>query len=75
MSSSRSVAAARARRAPETPSQSSLKPQMAQQRQPMQQPMQAPPQQIKLIENSPHQQHNIIQHIINQQQSQLPMVN
>ena len=40
MSSSRSVAAARARRAPETPSQSSLKPQMAQQRQPMQQPMQ-----------------------------------
>jgi hypothetical protein len=36
MSSSRSVAAARARRAPET-SQSSLKPQMAQQRQPMQQ--------------------------------------
>ena len=37
MSSSRSVAAARARRAPETPSQSTLKPQMAQQRQPMQQ--------------------------------------
>ena len=37
MSSSRSVAAARARRAPETPSQSSLKPQMAQQRQPLQQ--------------------------------------
>jgi hypothetical protein len=37
MSSSRSVAAARARRAPETPSQSALKPQMAQQRQPMQQ--------------------------------------
>lgn len=37
MSSSRSVAAARARRAPETPSQSSLKPQMAQQRQPQQQ--------------------------------------
>ena len=37
MSSSRSVAAARARRAPETPSQSSLKPQMGQQRQPQQQ--------------------------------------
>ena len=37
MSSSRSVAAARARRAPETPSQSAFKPQMAQQRQPMQQ--------------------------------------
>ena len=37
MSSSRSVAAARARRAPETPSQSSLKPQMGQQRQPLQQ--------------------------------------
>ena len=37
MSSSRSVAAARARRAPETPSQSALKPQMTQQRQPMQQ--------------------------------------
>ena len=37
MSSSRSVAAARARRAPETPSQSSLKPQMAQQRQQQQQ--------------------------------------
>ena len=37
MSSSRSVAAARARRAPETSSQSSLKPQMAQQRQPQQQ--------------------------------------
>jgi hypothetical protein len=33
MSSSRSVAAARARRAPETPSQSAFKPQMAQQRQ------------------------------------------
>jgi len=42
MSSSRSVAAARARRAPETPSQSSLKPQMAQQRQPMQQQQQLP---------------------------------
>lgn len=42
MSSSRSVAAARARRAPETPSQSSLKPQMAQQRQPMQQQQQIP---------------------------------
>jgi hypothetical protein len=40
MSSSRSVAAARARRAPETPSQSTLKPQMAQQRQPMQQQQQ-----------------------------------
>ena len=40
MSSSRSVAAARARRAPETPSQSALKPQMAQQRQPMQQQQQ-----------------------------------
>jgi hypothetical protein len=37
MSSSRSVAAARARRAPETSAQSALKPQMAQQRQPMQQ--------------------------------------
>jgi len=37
MSSSRSVAAARARRAPETPSQSAFKPQMAQQRQQMQQ--------------------------------------
>jgi hypothetical protein len=37
MSSSRSVAAARARRAPETPSQSALKPQMGQQRQPLQQ--------------------------------------
>lgn len=37
MSSSRSVAAARARRAPETSSQSAFKPQMAQQRQPMQQ--------------------------------------
>jgi hypothetical protein len=37
MSSSRSVAAARARRAPETPSQSAFKPQMAQQRQPQQQ--------------------------------------
>lgn len=37
MSSSRSVAAARARRATETPSQSVFKPQMAQQRQPMQQ--------------------------------------
>ena len=45
MSSSRSVAAARARRAPETSSQSSLKPQMAQQRQPMQQPMQQQQQQ------------------------------
>jgi hypothetical protein len=43
MSSSRSVAAARARRAPETPSQSSLKPQMAQQRQPMQQQQQQLP--------------------------------
>ena len=42
MSSSRSVAAARARRAPETPSQSALKPQMAQQRQPMQQQQQLP---------------------------------
>jgi hypothetical protein len=42
MSSSRSVAAARARRAPETSSQSSLKPQMAQQRQPMQQQQQIP---------------------------------
>ena len=42
MSSSRSVAAARARRAPETPSQSALKPQMAQQRQPMQQQQQIP---------------------------------
>ena len=40
MSSSRSVAAARARRAPETPSQSAFKPQMAQQRQPMQQQQQ-----------------------------------
>jgi hypothetical protein len=40
MSSSRSVAAARARRAPETSSQSTLKPQMAQQRQPMQQQQQ-----------------------------------
>lgn len=36
MSSSRSVAAARARRAPETSSQSAFKPQMAQQKQPMQ---------------------------------------
>jgi len=43
MSSSRSVAAARARRAPETPSQSALKPQMAQQRQPMQQQQQQLP--------------------------------
>ena len=43
MSSSRSVAAARARRAPETPSQSALKPQMAQQRQPMQQQQQQIP--------------------------------
>jgi hypothetical protein len=43
MSSSRSVAAARARRAPETTSQSSLKPQMAQQRQPMQQQQQQMP--------------------------------
>ena len=42
MSSSRSVAAARARRAPETPSQSAFKPQMAQQRQPMQQQQQQP---------------------------------
>ena len=42
MSSSRSVAAARARRAPETPSQSSLKPQMGQQRQPLQQQQQLP---------------------------------
>jgi len=45
MSSSRSVAAARARRAPETPSQSAFKPQMAQQRQPMQQQQ---PQQSKI---------------------------
>lgn len=43
MSSSRSVAAARARRAPETSSsQSAFKPQMAQQRQPMQQQQQQP---------------------------------
>jgi len=40
MSSSRSVAAARARRAPETPSQSAFKPQMAQQQQQQQQPQQ-----------------------------------
>jgi hypothetical protein len=40
MSSSRSVAAARARRAPDTSSQSAFKPQMAQQRQPMQQQQQ-----------------------------------
>ena len=46
MSSSRSVAAARARRAPETPSQSAFKPQMAQQRQPMQQQQQ--PQQSRV---------------------------
>jgi len=45
MSSSRSVAAARARRAPETPSQSAFKPQMAQQRQQMQQPQ---PQQSRV---------------------------
>ena len=40
MSSSRSVAAARARRAPETSSQSAFKPQMAQQQQQQQQPQQ-----------------------------------
>ena len=40
MSSSRSVAAARARRAPETPSQSAFKPQMAQQQQQQQQQQQ-----------------------------------
>ena len=49
MSSSRSVAAARARRAPETPSQSALKPQMAQQRQPMQQPQQQIPSYAKQV--------------------------
>jgi hypothetical protein len=51
MSSSRSVAAARARRAPETSSssQSAFKPQMAPQRQPMQQPQQ---QQSRVASNA-----------------------
>jgi len=49
MSSSRSVAAARARRAPETPSQSAFKPQMAQQRQQMQQQQ---PQQSRVASTS-----------------------
>jgi hypothetical protein len=50
MSSSRSVAAARARRAPETSSssQSAFKPQMPQQRQPMQQQQQQQQQQSKM---------------------------
>lgn len=52
MSSSRSVAAARARRAPETPSQSQLKPQMAQQRQPQQQQIPSYAQQIAANKDS-----------------------
>ena len=52
MSSSRSVAAARARRAPETPSQSSLKPQMAQQRQPQQQQLPSYAQQVAANKDS-----------------------
>ena len=52
MSSSRSVAAARARRAPETPSQSALKPQMAQQRQPQQQQLPSYAQQVAANKDS-----------------------
>jgi len=52
MSSSRSVAAARARRAPETPSQSALKPQMGQQRQPQQQQLPSYAQQVAANKDS-----------------------
>ena len=68
MSSSRSVAAARARRAPETPSQSAFKPQMAQQRQPMQQ--QQPSDHIKQLYPVQGQQPTH-QHQFAQQQSQV----
>ena len=67
MSSSRSVAAARARRAPETPSQSSLKPQMGQQRQPLQQQQQQLPsyaQQVAANKDSQMKQSKSQQNVV-----------
>ena len=64
MSSSRSVAAARARRAPETPSQSSLKPQMGQQRQPLQQQLPSYAQQVAANKDSQMKQSKSQQSVV-----------